>query len=68
MHAEAEFDHALYCQTTGGERLPMNAWVESLRLAGQFLKIDQTQGIVDAESHCHLRTIRGRQKNEDILV
>jgi hypothetical protein len=68
VRPEAAFDHALYCQTTGGERLPRNEWIESPGLALQFLKVDKTHGIVDPQSHCHLRTVRGRHKNEDILV
>jgi hypothetical protein len=68
VHPEAEFDHALYCQATGGERPPMNQWVESPGPALQFLKVDKTQGIVDAHRHCHMRAIRGRRKNQDILV
>jgi hypothetical protein len=68
VHAEAEFDHALYCQTTSGETLPMREWMESSQLAGQFLKVDKTEGIVHGESHVHLRTIHGKRKNEDILI
>ena len=68
VHAEAEFDHLLYCQTTGGEMLPMREWLESFQLAGQFLKVDKTEGIVDGKSHCHVRAVRGTRKNEDILV
>jgi hypothetical protein len=68
VHAEAEFDHALYCQATGGERLPMRQWLESVQLAGQFLKVGKTDGIVDGKSHVYLRSIRGKQKNEDIVV
>lgn len=68
VHPEAEFDHTLYCQTTGGESLPMMDWVESVHLASQFLKIDKTEGIVDGKSHCHVRAVRGKRKNEDILV
>jgi hypothetical protein len=68
VHSQAEFDHALYCQTSRGERLPMNAWRESQGLAMQFLEVDKTQGIVEANRHCHTRSIRGRYRNEDILV
>lgn len=68
VHPEAEFDHVLYCQATGGEMLPMMEWVESFQLASQFLKVDKTEGIVDGDSHCHVRAIRGVRKNEDVLV
>jgi hypothetical protein len=68
VHPTAEFDHILYCQATGGETLPMNEWVESVILASQFLKVDKTEGIVAGDSHVHVRAIRGKRKNEDILV
>ena len=51
----------------GGERLPMD-WSESPQLATQFMKVNKTSGIVDAENHCYRRTIRGMLTNEDILV
>jgi hypothetical protein len=68
VRPEAEFDHTLYCQTTGGEKLPMMDWDESPQLAAQFIKADKTQGIVDGESHVYVRSILGMQKNEDIVV
>ncbi len=68
VHAQADFDHALYCQPTGSERLPMRQWTESVQLASQFLKVDKTEGIVQGESHVYLRVIRGKQKNEDVVV
>lgn len=68
VHPEAEFDHILYCQPTAGETLPMNEWVESFQLASQFLKVGKTECIVDGASHVHVRAVRGKRKNEDILV
>lgn len=68
VHHEAEFDHTLYCQTTGGESLPMTDWEESFYLADEYLKIDKAAGLIDANSHCHMRIIRGMRKNEDILI
>jgi hypothetical protein len=68
VHPKAGFDHMLYCQTSGGETLPMSDWKESFGLAQQFMKVDQAKGLVDGEAHCHMRTIKGMQKNEDVLV
>lgn len=68
VHDRAHFDHALYCQATAGETLPMHDWVESPRLADQFMQADKTSGIVDGRSHCHRRLVRGMQRNEDIVV
>lgn len=68
VHPQAEFDHTLYCQTTGGESLPMMEWAESPLPAGRFINWKKSQGIVDGESHAYVRTVRGMRKNEDILV
>src|SRR5437016_2693185 len=68
LRQQKDFDHALYCQTTGGETLPMTEWAESSQLAAQFVNVDKTEGIVDGESHVRRRTIRGKRKNEDILI
>ena len=43
-------------------------WVESSQLAGQFLKVDKTEGIVHGESHVHLRKIHAKRRNEDVLI
>jgi hypothetical protein len=67
VHPMAGFDHSLYCQTNG-ETLPMTDWRESFGLAQQFMKVDRAKGLVDGDSHCHKRTIRGLQKNEDVIV
>jgi hypothetical protein len=68
VHPEARFDHALYCQTSEGEKLEMTQWSESALIASQFLKVDKTAGIVEADGHVYLRTIRGRYKNDDVIV
>ncbi|MBI3860960.1 MAG: hypothetical protein HY290_03605 [Planctomycetia bacterium] len=68
VHERADFDHILYCQVSDGQTHSMMDWAESMRLAGQFLKVDKTEGIVDAGNHCYKRGIRGKQKNEDVLV
>jgi hypothetical protein len=66
VHKTAGFDHALYCQHTGGAAI-MN-WRESPRPAGLFMKADQTQGIVDPEAHILLREMKGRFENKDVVV
>jgi len=46
----------------------MREWVESFQLASQFLKVEKADGIVAGASHIHVRAVRGKRKNEDILV
>lgn len=67
VHDTATFDHALYCQVSGGEDLKMR-WTESTRPAGMFMKIDKAKGLLDPEAHVYRRKIVGRQKNQDIVV
>jgi hypothetical protein len=68
VHDKAGFDHALYCQIAEGQSLPMFDWRESPQHAVEFVKIDKAQGIVEKNAHVYLRTMRGRLKNEDVLV
>jgi hypothetical protein len=67
VHHTAHFDHALYCQVSGGERLTMK-WQESLRPAGMFMTIEKAQDLLDPKTHCYRQEIRGNRKNEDIVV
>jgi hypothetical protein len=67
VHDKADFDHALYCQASGEEDLIMK-WEESKQPAGLFMEIDKCQGLLDKSGHCYRREMRGKLKNEDILV
>lgn len=66
VHATANFDHVLYAQPSGDADLAL--WEESPRLASTFMKIDKTKGIVSGTDHAYRLRLRGRRKNEDILV
>jgi len=68
VHAQATFDHTLYCQKREGDALSLPDWRESEFPARQFMAIDRTQGIVEAASHCYRKKIVGQRKNEDILI
>ena len=67
VHDKADFDHALYCQLSGEEDLLMK-WEESPQPAGLFMNIDKSLGLLDKNGHCYRRPLRGKLKNEDILV
>jgi hypothetical protein len=67
VHANADFDHMLYCQA-GYEGLSLTGWSESDGPASRHVKIDKTQGIVDAVRHCYRMPIKGRRPNRDIYV
>lgn len=68
VHDKAGFDHALYCQFAEGENAPSYGWRESPQHAAEFVKIDKAQGIVEKNAHVYLHEMRGRYKNEDVLV
>jgi hypothetical protein len=68
VHDTAMFDHLLFCQRSETETDPILKWEESTQPARFFMKVDKSEGLLDADAHCYKRGIRGRQKNEDMLV
>ncbi len=68
VHDSAVFDHHLFCQRSETETDPILKWEESAQPARFFMKVDKSQGLLDADAHCYMRAVHGRQKNEDILV
>lgn len=68
VHDKAGFDHLLYCQIAEDQSLPMFDWEESASHAVNFLKVDKTAGIVQKDAHVYKRVMRGKLKNEDVLV
>jgi hypothetical protein len=68
VHETAIFDHALYCQRGETETEPILKWRESTQPAGLFMKIKQAEGILDPDRHCYFLPVRGRKKNEDMLI
>jgi hypothetical protein len=68
IHENAEFDHTLYCQLTGGDRSQALQFRESPQPANMFMKVKKIEGLIEPDEHCYQRKIRGRQKNEDVWV
>ena len=62
--AKANFDHALFCQ---GHDAPLR-WEESPGLAGSFVKVKETQDIVDADAHVYRKLMKGSFANKDVGV
>jgi hypothetical protein len=62
---KAKFDHSLFCQTAG--EAPTR-WDESEQLAESFMKMKQTEGIVDANAHVYRKLMKGTYDNKDLLV
>jgi hypothetical protein len=65
VHAKAGFDHSLFCQTSGE---PPARWEESPGLAESFMKVKETQGIVDGNAHVYRKLMKGSFENKDVLV
>ena len=65
IHAEAEFDHTLYCQGGG---INAKGWRESPRIAMQFVKAELTEGLVLPNHHVYQRKMRGMLANGDVLL
>jgi hypothetical protein len=63
--AKAGFDHSLFCQA--GDVAPMN-WEESPGLADSFVKVKETQGIVDGNAHVYRKLMKGTFENKDVGV
>jgi hypothetical protein len=63
--AKARFDHSLFAQA--GDVPPM-AWEESPGLASSFMKVKETQGIVDGNAHVYRKLMKGSFENKDVLV
>ena len=63
---KAKFDHSLFCQVTSGEA-PLK-WEESPGLAESFVKVKQTEGIVDGNAHVYRKLMKGSFDNKDVLV
>ncbi len=68
VHAEAEFDHKLYCQPSEVLQLKMADWEESPSLASKFMDVKKTGGIIVAEEHCYKHELRGMLPNRDTFA
>jgi hypothetical protein len=68
VHAEADFDHVLYCQPREHEPLQVRDWRESPGNAGRFMKTGKTQGLISPEQHCFQKKLHGWLPNRDTLV
>jgi hypothetical protein len=65
VHANAEFDHALYCQLWDTRM----KWEESPQPAEMFMKkLDQAKGVVSAKDHIYRKQMHGNYKNEDVWL
>ena len=62
--AKAAFDHALFCQTNEAPA----RWEESPGHASSFVKVKETQGIVEPDAHLYRKLMKGTFDNKDVGV
>jgi hypothetical protein len=63
--AKAGFDHTLFSQV--GDVAPMN-WEESPGHPQSFVKVKETQGIVQPNAHVYRKLMKGVFENKDVGV
>lgn len=77
VHPTEDFHHTLYAQHAALDEIvgepswrpdPITQMVRSTKLAGQFVKIDKTKGLVDSNLLVHRRKMRGRHPNQDVWI
>lgn len=68
VHDKADFDHWLFCQKSDGDATDLMKWTESAQPAGMFMKIDKAEGLLLKDAHCNRLRMKGKLKNEDVLV
>lgn len=68
VHAQADFDHVLYCQRNVGEKYSLLNWRESPQLAKNFIDAAKAQQIIDPALHCFRLKLQETLKNEDTVL
>jgi hypothetical protein len=68
VHEKADFDHWLFCQKGDGDETDLMKWEESPQPAGLFMKTDKAQALLLKDAHCYRMRLKGKLKNEDVLV
>lgn len=67
VHDTAHFDHSLYCQV-GSQYRRVADFRESPQAALSFMRVKESQGLIDGNSHCYLKQMTGNLKNQDTYV
>lgn len=68
VHDEAEFDHALYCQTGREYLTSLRGWTESRQPAGMFMNKKRSVGLISPDDHAYQKIMKGKLKNTDVFV
>ena len=68
VHAEASFDHSLYCQPDPAIDDHLQGWERSLQPVSVFVDIGRSEGIVNPNQCCWRRQLMGKRQNKDALL
>ncbi len=68
VHAEADFDHKLYCQPREGEHLILDHWDESTSHARNFMKLKKAKNLLEPDQHCYMKGLGGNLPNRDTVI
>jgi hypothetical protein len=67
VHAEAHFDHSLYCQPDPGVEALLD-WERSELPLSRWMEADRAAGIVNGGAHAYRRLLHGTAKNRDVVL
>jgi hypothetical protein len=72
VHAEARFDHSLFCQWRGPlQTNPLDAktgWRRSFRPAREYVNVEKSKGLIDPDDVLLQRRLQGSLPNRDIYL
>ena len=69
VHPRAKFDHTLYCQPYQDHHFALGRdWKESSGPASQFMKMNKSKGLLEADQHCYQRNLNGTLSNRDTVL
>ncbi len=68
VHAQAEFDHTLFCQHRTEEKFALSTWAESAQPASGFMEVAKCEGLVNPAKHIYGLRMVGELKNEDTVL
>jgi hypothetical protein len=68
VHENADFDHILYCQRGGLDKLKLKDWAESSAFAREFVDVTRAGELIASDEHCFRRELRGKLPNRDTVL
>ncbi|HZX00665.1 MAG TPA: hypothetical protein VFF45_00315 [Bacilli bacterium] len=67
VHAEADFDHSLYCQPDKDLEILLE-WERSSQPLGRLVDVDRAAGVVDGTAYAYRQRMLGKAPNRDVVL